>query len=275
MKHRVELLGWFLWFLNLKLEKLSPPEAMKVVTELEGAIRGAFYGGMVGDFPFADLIIQTRKTWGEQNPHLEGLLANGGHEIKKLQQVLGHLVESIYERFENAKNHVDTHLSPDRLDSLSSLARIKVTLDVEATIAAQRWTHGDGDDALWEKAQMEEATCKLKTEASNFEDAIKFQFLSSFDGQSLSALRKCPVCGNWFLHLSKRQREFCSQKCAAKKTSRVRYKRLKESDPASYEKELVEGRRRARKSHLEKKKAEFGANVKVQRRPRKPREKED
>jgi len=267
----VALVQWFLGFLNVDLEKQSAGDILKLVTELEGALRGAFYGGQIGDLRFADVIIHATKTWTGDNERVRSLLENECHRVKRLQKVLNDFVQSIRDKYESARNSVAKPLATDEFTSLAALGSLKVTLEAKATIQAISWGDEDGAVCFWKEKDLNEATCKVETSSANFEEAIKYQFLTSFNGLPLRALRKCPMCGNWFLHLSKRGREFCSNKCAARKTSRERYERLK-SDPESYKRELEQSKERAHKSHLRRKKAEHGPNVKVERRPRKKRE---
>ena len=86
------------------------------------------------------------------------------------------------------------------------------------------------------------------------EDIVAFHFIRSLDGIKRDIFYSCPECDNWFIHTSKREKIFCSNKCAARKVSRERRAKLKANDKkdGKYSAILKKGAERARKSYEKK-----------------------
>lgn len=84
------------------------------------------------------------------------------------------------------------------------------------------------------------------------EESLLIYFAQALDGTPLHAIRRCPECLRYFIQTTKRERFFCSNKCAARKVSRERRKKLKKEKTESYTKELEGGAKRARKSYVNK-----------------------
>ena len=101
--------------------------------------------------------------------------------------------------------------------------------------------------------------------ADKSENMLLLIFARCLHQVSWSIFRKCEECDHWFIHVTKRERKFCSNLCAARKANRDRRKR--EKDTKAYEKELERNAQRARKSYVQKVKGI--SNIKVQRRPTK------
>ncbi len=226
MKKDSSLVEWFLSFLNMDLENQSSGNMLKLVTELDAILRGASYkDNAVPDAP------HLMRVFPKHYVRVKSLMANQFQKVKNLQEVLREFVEGIIKAYEKAKKHADTMLSEDEFASLRALSRLKVTLDAEARIEAPQWV-ADVDSApdemqfeyMWKKEDLNEATFELVISSENSEAAIKYQFFESFKSLPLKALRKCPMCGNWFIHLSIRERKFCSNRCAARNYSRKKYR---------------------------------------------------
>lgn len=98
------------------------------------------------------------------------------------------------------------------------------------------------------------------------EDAFLFHFIRSLEGVPITAFRQCKECWNWYLHLSKRDKRFCTNACASRYGARSRREKLKKN-PAAYEEELEKNRERAHEAYVRKTKEKTSG--KVQRRPRK------
>ncbi|MBC8316514.1 MAG: hypothetical protein H8E41_01315 [Desulfobulbaceae bacterium] len=104
--------------------------------------------------------------------------------------------------------------------------------------------------------------------------AVECRFFQAADGLSVDALRTCPECNHYFIHISKKQKTYCSNLCAAKAGSRQKRADLKSEKGEAYECELREGAKRARKSYV--KKAQGGnPRIKVKRRPTKHKTKKE
>lgn len=104
--------------------------------------------------------------------------------------------------------------------------------------------------------------------ASTYPNTFVISFLNVLDGFPVAAIRKCQECGKRFFHASRRGKEFCSNRCAARTVSRARRQRIKEMEPEKYQKENQEGEERAHRSYKTRV-HEVHPNAKVERRPRK------
>jgi hypothetical protein len=262
------LIAWFLRFLNVDLEKLAYADVLKLVVELEGALRGYSYG----EDRHGPLMVHQGTIFAEEDPHIGTLLHGGGEKLGRLQTALQDFVVSIKTIYDKAKNCANTRLNKNELDSLRSLGRIEFTFEAEARLWAPFSMLGDVDSITgysYSEEDLDEATCKVRTSSEDIENLIKYQFLMSFNGRPLKALRKCPICSKWFLHLSKREREFCSNRCAAKNISRERYAALKQN-PARYRQELKKKQKKNRDYY--DKKTEKASGGKVTRRQSEPKE---
>ena len=101
------------------------------------------------------------------------------------------------------------------------------------------------------------------------EDSRLFQvFLRTINGLHTSCVKQCLECDEWFFHFTKREKAYCSNKCAARKGNRDRRARIKVENPVAYKKELDENAQRARMSYERKVKAKSNKNVKISRKPR-------
>ena len=91
-------------------------------------------------------------------------------------------------------------------------------------------------------------------------DTLVYEFVHSLNPFSLNHIRKCERedCGKYFLKATKKEKRYCSNKCAWVMASRKR----RASNPAK-EKE------KKRKSYERRMKRKYGPNVKIQRKTRK------
>jgi hypothetical protein len=272
-KNGENLVEWFLGFLKVDLGKQSAADIRKLVTELEGALRGQFYAE---DF-YGDLNTRTRMLFAEDNETMRSLLAKGGEKVRSLQKALREFVQGIGHGYEDAKQIADASFTEEEFTTMGCLGKVQFTIEVQARLKAHYLIGEDPESPEllygWKKEALNEAICKIETASKNSEEAIKYQFLVAFNGLPLKALRRCPKCKNWFLHLSKRERQFCSNRCAAKNISDKKYDALRQ-DRLLHKQELEKKKERSHESYVRKQKAK-NPGVKVQRRPRKPKPKED
>lgn len=97
---------------------------------------------------------------------------------------------------------------------------------------------------------------------------MESRFFEAIDGLPLMSLRQCPECEHHFFHTSKREKTYCSNKCAAKKNARDKRAELKKEKGHEYKQELEDGRKRAKKSYAKRiKTKDDSESQKVERRP--------
>lgn len=76
----------------------------------------------------------------------------------------------------------------------------------------------------------------------NIVDLAKTHFIQLLDGVPFKAIKNCEECGKFFLHLSKKERKFCTPRCTSRAMSRQR----REKNPEEYrrkQRELMKKRR--------------------------------
>ena len=95
---------------------------------------------------------------------------------------------------------------------------------------------------------------------------LLFYLCQTLEGVPFGAIKTCEECGNWFLHISKREKIYCSHKCGNIKANRDRRNKMKIEDPKKYEAELSAGAKRSRKSYVRKVK-KVHPKAKPERRP--------
>ena len=102
-----------------------------------------------------------------------------------------------------------------------------------------------------------------ETEEDTHNLLVMLQFDDALDGLPRNAIKKCPECGNFFAHLSRKEKDYCSPKCAYKFLSRKRREELKKH-PKRYKAYLKKQRESMRKVYEKNQKGK-GSNVVVQR----------
>jgi hypothetical protein len=100
----------------------------------------------------------------------------------------------------------------------------------------------------------------------NFHEVVFLSNLSNIiDGIPYDSLKICPLCDGYFLNLTKRKKEYCSPHCTWRAIAQRKIGELKKH-PRKYKAYLKKQRKIMKRKYEEKRKAEFGPNVKVRRR---------
>ena len=267
-------LTWFMDFMNCEVQHLSSGEVVKLWTEIDLILAGIPFG--VGEPSLerygTELLAEIRVSKSPSD-HVERL----GQFQVRLKGFFNRMMENLREL------GIDKHAPPPdgaeirwerrTLDSITSPMRVR--FDVELPMAREMVERNEEKEtvtfATWVCAKpddLEFMKFRVTTWGGQSEDSFLVRFLYALDGVPLGVIRRCPECEKWFIHTTKRSREFCSNRCAARKASRVRREKLKKRKPKAYKKELREGAERARKSYVKKVKKEH-PRAKVERRPRK------
>lgn len=74
-----------------------------------------------------------------------------------------------------------------------------------------------------------------------------FLFMRLLDGLPVSSIRKCIGCGHYFLHLTKREKEYCTPSCASRSIQQKKREDLRKNHPRKYKVFLKEQRARMRR----------------------------
>ena len=145
----------------------------------------------------------------------------------------------------------------------------QITLQIEAAVRIPlEYNYEENETKLrWRNDWRENSTISIRTEPiGSSERLLLFIFLKSLNSLPLKSIRRCEECGRWFIHVTKREKMYCGNLCAARKSNRDRRIKTKSKDPTAYEQELKKSRKRARKSYEEKVKRD-NPKAKIQHRP--------
>jgi hypothetical protein len=190
--------------------------------------------------------------------------------------------EKLRATLDTFNNAVSTLSFTDKIDGVKNLHRIrgKVSeeeflaftscLDDEPLVKIENPVHASFLIVVPREPDVFGYVGKVQFRTSKLEDDLIINFLNALDGVPLAALRKCPECGKWFFHGSRRIKEFCSNKCAARKVSRMYRQKVREEKHEEYEEEKDSGRERAHNSYAARVR-KVHPKAKVERRPLKKR----
>ena len=260
-------LEWFFDFINMDLSTLSPGDVVKVSTEISLILHSESLDKFMGP-------LKKERTYKA----LHEWLLSEGKEILNLESCQQRLSDYLTNMF----NVIDEASKPI-YSADTKTGEISVDINTgEKKIFSEHGFYGRQILEFIDTQVRIEATFNLPSDldtigdriintiykAGSHQDTLLIHFIQALNGTLIGAIRKCPECGNWFLHVSKRVKRFCSNKCAAKKVSRERRERIKREGIEAYNQELKNGAKRARKSYEKKVKRKIPM-AKIERRPRK------
>jgi hypothetical protein len=265
---RVSGLEWFLNFFNLKIEELDRGDRLKWITEALYMIE--FGRPKIGlrMYPIPDKITSQKRIteWDKDN------------RLERCQK----LVKDFYiNLMKNIENSIDTRKNWLPRNNFGFNKSIFIKFDTQANVRVQvpvssgvEWKIENEDtdnEQLFcriNRKKMYERKLHVTFNTISDEDSLLLAFCQSFEGIPIGAFRTCPECDKFFLHLSKKQKVFCNNKCAARSGSRAKRHHIKKNDPKAYEKMIVDGAKRARKS-FKKRQKKVNPGATVARRPTK------
>lgn len=96
--------------------------------------------------------------------------------------------------------------------------------------------------------------------SSRYIQSAIFLFRNLLDGLPLSSIKTCKGCGHYFLHLSQRDRAFCTPLCAGRSIQEGKREKLKTNHPRKHKQFLLE--QRFRMGELRKGPREYAAYLK-------------
>lgn len=262
-------LDWFLGFLREDLEQVSMEHKVEIGKEMAMILGLGNYDG-----PFVTVPPSV----------VARLVGHRGDELKRLQQSLKNTFQEIMTRFMAAKKKrktlENTWTDKTQADRIRRLYSVHFPIRLTLSLALDEIPRVDGDSdteslfmTQWESGALDRAELHVSTVALKDEDSLLYRFLQDLNGVPISALMRCKECHGWFVHVSQRERLYCSNRCAAKKANRDRYRRIKGETPDAYEAELQNGRERAHRSY-KRKVEKVLPGAKVERRPLKKGKKE-
>ncbi len=260
VKEQRRKLEFFVKFINVDLDKMSIRKIERLGTKLAEHLGLVEFRGFFEEVP-------TRV--------FDKLVGRKGQRLKLLQKQFRLFLEDTMAQIGDISSHQGRWLKKDDPDPVREIAEINPQLNVRLMITVQEAitrTDFDGVNAYQlvrlKEDPLKDSRFKVFKVASHDFDGLIYHFTDTLNGIPISAVRKCPECEGWFVHLTNRKRDYCSNRCASRKGRRERTSRLKAEHPEHYEEELKKSRERAHRSYESKVKLEY-PKAKVERRPRK------
>lgn len=263
-KENLELLKWFVDFANLEAEKLQYGEKVKLTAELH--------------------LLLANGIWTSRN---HSSILEQAHELhinydEQAFRRLRELQRKFFEDFTRILGKVDDlrqsrdlekWCQSSKVSALSSvdISPPTVTFTPKISVHLPMQVKEGKREFLYRRKPgwRENAAFLVASESDAASEAILLAlFLRALNGVRLIAFARCKECNKWFLRITKRKREYCSNRCAARSSNRGRRAREKAKDTESHKQELKKGARRARKSY-EKRVKKLLPGAKPLRRPQK------
>lgn len=236
-KEKIKWLNFFLKFHSTDLEKLNRKEIEKLAIDLDFLIHNDTVS-TPGTTKKNLVIFENIKEGYEENNTNRSLKIYISKQIRRLQDGLRTDIGLLIEFIETAGSNAAL-FDLDR----KFYTQLRISTNNEGQIFS---TEGTGH---------------------NMTEILLFKFLKCLD-IPVSFFHKCPECAAWFVNASKREKTYCTNKCATRFLMRKQRKEEKKSSSKKYKKKLEEGAKRARKSYV-KKVQNGNPKVKVASRPTK------
>ena len=223
-KNPTDKARWLSQFLSTDIEKIATSDFAKLSYEFFCFVQGEKTANLMGPGIYTDT---------EGKREMFGLLQ------QELSKILGLVVRWKNEAANRGQRH-DPRLLPGAWDPK---AKPKAYFDLKYVVNVY-------EDELWLEHDKNELISPMFFSL--------FNLLSKF---TLSSIKTCAnePCGTFFIQTTKREKIYCSQRCAWQQTSR----KVRRAGGDEYRKKQ---RKVMRKRYDKKQKEKLGPNVKVQRR---------
>jgi len=251
-KSKKALLNWYINFINTDLDDLSDADKIKLALEI---------GVQVGSRPF-DKFGSKPGSIGDDLLDIVGPDLLKRTEIHSLQKGLEYFYGTMMFHIQRALNYPSGGWTPTKSTDFNPEAnRFSAEIDVQLVVDGFKYERKEerNDQGKIERYyKAKEDAAKNATIALHYgsrrnkkEEILKFNFARLLEGIPLKAFCQCKEkkCGNYFINISKRKKDFCSNKCAARFGVREKRRRKKKENPEEYEKELKTNAKRSRKSY--------------------------
>lgn len=226
-----ELLKWFLDFTNLDdgdIELLGHGERLKLIAEVLYLIH----------FGVPTQKLKPLVRFDKAATHKKISKWDAGTELEECHAFLRDKIGKTIGNMQQAIGSDKGSLSERRRKSIFAKLQTTATVRVQVPILVSKPI---------------DKNRKLYTiiDAETDKESLLLSFYRTLDGVPIGSLRSCLECGRYFLHTTKMKRDFCANKCAARKASRDRRERIKK-DPEKYEAEKKKNADRARKAYVKR-----------------------
>lgn len=226
---KLDVLRWHLDFINLEIGELSHGERLKWITE-------AIY-----IVAFGVPRLQVHAYLGDKLPTTKKISQwNKGTRLEDCQLLLKGSFDALMTKIQQNVDVIDGKAPKKKFFATFA------NFETSTKTLVQFRHHPPSDLDTFFKMKLHTI---LRAEKD--ENTLLQSLYQALDGVQIGSLRVCDECGNYFLHTSKKEKIFCTNKCAARKASRDRRERIK-NDPKKHAEELKKAAIRARKSYVKR-----------------------
>jgi hypothetical protein len=245
-------ISWFVDFANTDLDNADIGQLSKFRTELAQI----FLGGRVGRLAAPLDEVQ----YMEFNQEIEYRYFGTRDKIKNLQQVfLSHIekitgsIERIAEKAESEWTSYDNAQTLSGVDLISFKVHLNLEIKTLFRPSLESKSEAGTSKIRWAQAWPVNSTLQVLTlPDGNPEDVLLYAFYRLLEAVPITSFRRCDNCGKVFFHISKRERKYCRNLCAAKAGNKKKREAMKEGDPALYHQELTKANQRAKNAYAKK-----------------------
>jgi hypothetical protein len=243
-------INWFVDFANTDLDNADIGQLSKLRTELAQI----FLCGRAGSLPAPLDEVQ----YLELNLEIEHRYFGTRDKIKNLQQIFLSNIEKITGSIERVAEKAEIEWIPyEDSKTLSGVDlisfKVHLNLEIKMLFRPSLEYKGDASKIRWAQAWPLNSSLQVLTlPDGNPEDVLLYAFYRLLEAVPITSFRRCGTCGKVFFHISKREKNYCRNLCAAKAGNKKRREAMKESDPALYHQERNAANQRAKKSYEKK-----------------------
>jgi predicted Fe-S protein YdhL (DUF1289 family) len=240
-------LDWFLKFINLDTAALSDSDRHKWIRETVYMIDGGSPYRKFQAVPRKEKAVSKKIGEWENSDKLEKCQ---GYIKDFINELMSNIERYISERSEwKPYNQFRRKSTFHRFETRGTL-RVQLPLTSGTEHKSKNKRTNDGE-TLYRitSEEMNKSKFRIIFDAQSDQESLLMALCQSLDRVPVGCLRQCPECRDWFLHLSKKEKIYCTPKCAARHVSRRRRQKLKKENPEKYKRLLTENAKRARKSY--------------------------
>jgi hypothetical protein len=238
LRDRQQKIQWFLDLISIKnMVKLDKDERAELACMIEKHVHDSYdYGPKGYDVMRLEIMKQLKTTIDPSR--LEKFR-------EKIANFWGFMVSSI-DRVK--KITIQDWGSAEEIDFMPHLNRDQIELPYDLSVSGIGYDTkvNDGEKVYKPKPKaLSNARIKVSYEGLLVtEELLLYSFARLLDGAPITAFKECPGCGKWFVNLTKRQRIYCGNQCAAKMGKRrerkISQKKIKLGDSKEIEKRQIE-----------------------------------
>ena len=224
-KEKINLLKWFVNFVYVDIDSLELGERVRLTAEVHFLLSN----GLWSDFTHSQTMEMARDVIGTEKYNQETFT-----RVKELQASFRDHFSYVITRVEDFKkfDHLDQWQKPEILPpgSFSLIDKkptVQLTVCIDPLFPAEHKQSKGSFLIRGETGWRDQISILSSVKADKSENMLLLIFARCLHQVSWSVFRKCNECDHWFIHVTKREKKFCSNLCAARKANRDRRKRQK------------------------------------------------